>query len=309
MTSARQRLRRQLERGARARGGLVEEVQHAPAAQRGHLLDLALGDLGERLRPVEDALDRRRGRGPRSTAGASRECLLELGDRHLVDAVDLGDADVDALASARSAGSCRRSRGGSAARGGRGRPARRAGRAPGARSRTAPRSPPATVRPGVEHVVDEDDGVVLEPEAQVGRVDGRVGRRAATGRRGRRRCRCRRAGRSLLQQVAHEPVQARGEVRAAAVDAHEGDGLGRSSSPRSRARCARACGGCRPRRGRPWVRACGSFLASRDRVRDGVTVAVGPGGTARARRRPPRGASSRSAVRRAVSRAQAVVVT
>src|SRR4029079_1684865 len=49
----------ELEGGARAGGGLVEEVQHAPAAQRGHLLDLALADLGERLRAVQDALDAR----------------------------------------------------------------------------------------------------------------------------------------------------------------------------------------------------------------------------------------------------------
>ena len=68
----------------------VEEVQDAAAAQRRHLLDLALGDLGERLRAVQDALDARRGPGPRSTAdAASGERLLELGDGHLVDAVDL----------------------------------------------------------------------------------------------------------------------------------------------------------------------------------------------------------------------------
>src|SRR6202000_1302077 len=52
-----ERLGGQLEGAARARGRLVEEVQHAPSAQRRDLLDLALGDLGERLRAVEDALD------------------------------------------------------------------------------------------------------------------------------------------------------------------------------------------------------------------------------------------------------------
>ena len=52
-----ERLGGQLEARAGARGGLVEEVQDAPAAQRGDLLDLALGDLGEGLRAVEDALD------------------------------------------------------------------------------------------------------------------------------------------------------------------------------------------------------------------------------------------------------------
>ena len=54
-----QRLGGQLEARARARGGLPEEVEHAPAAQRGDLLDLALGDLGEGLRAVQDPLDRR----------------------------------------------------------------------------------------------------------------------------------------------------------------------------------------------------------------------------------------------------------
>ena len=53
-----QPLGRQLEARARSSGGLVEEVQHGPAAQRGDLLDLAVGDLGERGGPVADVLDR-----------------------------------------------------------------------------------------------------------------------------------------------------------------------------------------------------------------------------------------------------------
>ena len=60
--------------------------------------------------------------------------------QHAVDLVDLDELHLDPLAGARWAGSCRRSRGGSAARGGRGRRGRRAGRARGGRSRTAPRS-------------------------------------------------------------------------------------------------------------------------------------------------------------------------
>ena len=64
-----QALGRELERRARARGGLVEEVQDGAAAQRRHLLDLAIGDLGEGGGAVADALDARRGRGPRWRAG------------------------------------------------------------------------------------------------------------------------------------------------------------------------------------------------------------------------------------------------
>ena len=98
MTSARERLGGQLEGAARARGRLVEEVQHAPAAQRGDLLDLALGDLGERLRAVEDALDRRRGRGPRSTAGASSASASSSAVMVTSSAPSTSrDADVDAL--------------------------------------------------------------------------------------------------------------------------------------------------------------------------------------------------------------------
>ena len=47
----------ELERAARAGGGLVEEVEDRAAAQRGDLLDLAVGDLGERGGAVADALD------------------------------------------------------------------------------------------------------------------------------------------------------------------------------------------------------------------------------------------------------------
>ena len=54
-----ERLRGELEGAARARARFVEEVQDAAAAERRHLLDLALGDLGEALRAVQDPLDGR----------------------------------------------------------------------------------------------------------------------------------------------------------------------------------------------------------------------------------------------------------
>src|SRR5437764_58590 len=47
----------QTEGRAGARGGLVEEVDDGATAQGRHLLDLAARDLGEALRPIEDALD------------------------------------------------------------------------------------------------------------------------------------------------------------------------------------------------------------------------------------------------------------
>ena len=46
-----------LERRARARRVLEEQVEHRPAAQQRHLLDVALGDRRERHRGVEDADD------------------------------------------------------------------------------------------------------------------------------------------------------------------------------------------------------------------------------------------------------------
>ena len=95
----RQALGGQLEGAAGARGGLVEEVQHHPPAQRGDLLDLALGDLGEALGLGDDPLD----------AGAvefldreqvvhvARRHRCRLGDRDLVHAVELAHPHVDVL--------------------------------------------------------------------------------------------------------------------------------------------------------------------------------------------------------------------
>ena len=67
-------------------------------------------------------------------------CCLLGDEQDAVDLVDLDELHLDALAARRWAGSCRRSRGGSAARGGRGRRRRRAGRGRAGRSRRAPRS-------------------------------------------------------------------------------------------------------------------------------------------------------------------------
>ena len=53
----RQPLGGQLERGAGARAGLVEEVDDRAAAERRHLLDVALHDLAEALGHGHDALD------------------------------------------------------------------------------------------------------------------------------------------------------------------------------------------------------------------------------------------------------------
>ena len=75
---------------------------------------------------------------------------------------------------------------------------------------------------GVEDVVDQHDAVVLEPERQVGGVDLGVDRAGAqvVAVEGDVDV----AERDLvLEQVAHEAVQAVGEVGAAAVDADEGD--------------------------------------------------------------------------------------
>ena len=129
-------------------------------------------------------------------------------------------------------------------------------------------------------------------------MDRRVDRRAAPRRRGRRRCRCRRAG-PRVQQVAHEPVQARGEVRAAAVDADERDGpagvllddLVRDAHERA-AHVVLVEDDLWFRHPVPsWPRGTG--------LRDGVTVAVAPAAP-RGSASATSGASSRSAVRRAV---------
>ena len=124
-------------------------------------------------------------------------------------------------------------------------------------------------------------------------MDRRVGRRAWRGRRGRRRCRCRRAGPRSSSRSHDERVQARGEVRAAAVDAHERDGpagvllddLVRDAHERAAdvvlveddPRCGHI----------------GSFLASRDRVKGTPEASSGRRRLVSCREGPPRPARRR----------------
>ena len=88
----------ELEGAARARGGLVEEVEHHPPAQGRHLLDLAVGHLGEARRLLGDPLD------ARAVEILDREQVLHLsdlqrrrGDRDLVEPVELAHAHVNVL--------------------------------------------------------------------------------------------------------------------------------------------------------------------------------------------------------------------
>ena len=186
----------QLERAARARRGLVEEVHDRAPAQRGHLLDLASGDLRERRGAVEDPLD------PLAVEVVDRQQVswsvhavtsAGSGDRHLVDAVELLHAHVDALLAggrevlADVVGSDRQL----------------AVAAVGQHGELHARGAPviedrldrgAHGAAGVEHVVDDHDRAPFEREAEMRGVDDRRALRAAPRRRGRRRCRCRRAG-------------------------------------------------------------------------------------------------------------------
>ena len=264
MTSATERLGRELEARARAGRRLVEEVEHAPAAQRGDLLDLALGDLGERLRAVEDALD----------AGA-----VEILDREQVPhacaswrlvmvtssvAVELGDVHVDALGAvgrevlADVVGADRQLA--VAAVGQHGElDARRAAVVEQRLDRGAHGAA------GVEHVVDEHDRVVLEPERQVAGADlGRLARVEVVAVEGDVDV----AGGELgLQQIGDEPVQAVGEMRARGGGCRPGRPARRGSSRRSRARSARACAVTSSSSRTTLGCVIGSFLASPGRVK------------------------------------------
>ena len=118
----------------------------------GQLLDRPVGRPGPVPRRCPGSAGRRRGSGRPPTS----RCRFTPGPRPLavdrgprspssdrVLAVDLGQQHPDLLALARSAGSCRRSRPGSAARGGRGRPARPAARRAAGRGRPARPGRPA----------------------------------------------------------------------------------------------------------------------------------------------------------------------
>ena len=130
-----------LERDPGAGGVLEEEVDHGAAAQRGSFL---IGrSASER---ISSAVSRTSSASSRvRSAALSRWRFIVLPpsvvqDGDGVDAVDLREPHPDPLGERGRAGSCRRSRRGSAARGGRGRPAPRAGRRAGGRGRRARRA-------------------------------------------------------------------------------------------------------------------------------------------------------------------------
>ena len=152
-------LRGELEARRGARRGLVEEVDDEAAlaasaassprararartcARAEQALDVVAVEVGDR---EQVAARRRPGRAQLvadDDGSSSSRLLLRRGDRAGRRRPRPPRRAAPGCARrARSAGSCRRSRGGSAARGGRGRRGRRAGRAPGGRSRRAPRS-------------------------------------------------------------------------------------------------------------------------------------------------------------------------
>ena len=159
-------------RGAGAR--LVEEADDGAAAQGRHLLDVAAADLGEALGAVEDRLDLLAG----EVVDASR-CLMRLpprsrfGDRHLVDPVDLLEADVDPLLAggrqvlADVVGADRQLAVAAVAEHRQLHPAR-----PAVVEERLDRG--ADGAAGEEDVVDEDDGALGEVEVDVGGVDDRL---------------------------------------------------------------------------------------------------------------------------------------
>ena len=213
---------------AGARRGLVEEVDDGAAAQRRDLLDLAAGDLGERLGAVEDPLDPgavevvdrdqvagsvvMRAPSWRSVGGA---------DRDLVDAVDLLDAHVDALVLrgrqvlADVVGADRQLAVAAVDE----HRELDAGRAAEVEERVDRRAHRA---PGVEHVVDDHDRAAVDREVELGGVDDRrCAGPDARDRRGRRRCRRVPSGTGGSSSSLGQRVQALGEDRAAAMDPDE----------------------------------------------------------------------------------------
>ena len=138
----RQPLLGELERDARARRRLEEQVDDRRAAQRRHLLDRALADLLERLGGVENAVESaRRDSGSSPSRSLPSDAVTSPSSRRTTTTASRSsssvDQHVDPLVAARPRPSCRRRRRGSAARVRRDRPARPARCAP------AGRSPPA----------------------------------------------------------------------------------------------------------------------------------------------------------------------
>ena len=208
-------------RGAGAR--LVEERDDGAAAQGRHLLDVAAADLGEALGAVEDRLDFL------ARELLDREQVLHrahlhgagLGDRHLVCAVDLLEADVDPLLARRRqvfadvVGADRQLAVAAVAEDGELHPLRAA-----VVEERLDRG--AHGAAGVEDVVDEDDGAVGEVEVDVGGVDDRLrgGRLGAdvVAVEGDVEVADRQLG---AGQLAEEDVEAAGQDGAASVDADD----------------------------------------------------------------------------------------
>ena len=254
-----QTLGRELEARAGAGAGLVEEVHDRAAAQRRHLLDLAAGDLVERLGAVEDPLDR----------GA-----IEIVDREQMPSDSIHAAALGGPVSrqvlvrsslrprrrpprrtrtrappARWGCSCPRSRAGSAARGDRGRSARRAGRAPAGRSRRPRRSrrgpcAPCRARRRRSRSCGRRRG-------SRGGWSGRPARRGALrGRPGRRRCPRRRAALSVRAVRSSVPAGVR-RAPLPAGGCRPAPPRRPGSSQQSRVRSAPACVACHRGRARP----------------------------------------------------------
>ncbi len=135
----RQPLGGDLERRARARRRLEEQVDHRLAPQRRHLLDGALGDLQEALAEVEQRGQVLGGSGSRSPegGGGGTGSWTTLSQHHPVRLATLFQHHAHRLRRGRLHLDARRSRAGSAARAGRGRPAPPAAPRAGARSRRA----------------------------------------------------------------------------------------------------------------------------------------------------------------------------
>src|SRR5207249_5781681 len=135
----RQPLSGDLERGAGPRARLVEEIDDGLAAERGHLLDVALRDLLEGAGRIEDARDlpRRDALQPEQVPLRERHAhLLTLRSRPRPRRPTRRAGPAPARG-ARWGCSCRRSRRGSGARDGPGRRGPRAGSTAAARSRRA----------------------------------------------------------------------------------------------------------------------------------------------------------------------------
>ena len=243
----REPLGRHLERDPRAGRVLEEQVHDRAAAQGRQLLDRAVGDGGELGGRVEDE----DGVVAASRSAADSRCFIAPPPAivDLVDAVDLGDLDADLLGRARWAGSCRRSRAGSAARGGRGRRARRAARPPGGPTSLRASSAARMVRP--ENRTSSTRTTVLSSmppggiggglqrarraQPQVVAVEGDVERARPAPR----------CPRSLDGRG-----DALGEGDAAGGDAEQDEVSEPRASRRSRGRCGGWRGRCRRRRGR-----------------------------------------------------------